>query len=43
MIRHYNKFKVYDGNGDKLKGEWKYYANKTGFYKEICKKYPKGC
>ena len=43
VIRHYNKFKVYDGNGDKLKGEWKYYANKTGFYKEICKKYPKGC
>ena len=43
VIRHYNKFKVYEGNGDKLKEEWKYYANKTGFYKEICKNYPKAC
>lgn len=43
VIRHYNKFKVYDGKGDKLKKEWKYYAKKTGFYKEICKKYPNGC
>jgi lipopolysaccharide biosynthesis glycosyltransferase len=43
VIRHYNKFKVYDGNGEKLEKEWNYYAKKTGFYKEICGKYPKGC
>lgn len=43
VIRHYNHFKVYAGIGSNLKEEWKYYANKTGFYKEICQNYPKGC
>ena len=43
VIRHYNYFKVYKGEGLKFKEEWKYYANKTGFYKEICQNYPKGC
>jgi hypothetical protein len=43
VVRHYNHFKVYKGEGSKFKEEWKYYANKTGFYKEICQNYPKGC
>ena len=43
VIRHLNHFKPYRGHGYHLKGEWKYYANKTGFYGEICRKYPKGC
>jgi lipopolysaccharide biosynthesis glycosyltransferase len=43
VVRHYNHFKVYHGEGSKFKEEWKYYANKTGFYKEICQNYPRGC
>jgi len=43
VIRHLNKFKPYKGNGFSLKDEWKYYANKTGFYREICRRYPSGC
>ena len=43
VIRHYNLYKVYKGFGSKFKEEWKYYANKTGFYKKICQNYPKGC
>ena len=43
VVRHYNHFKVYNGEGSKFKEEWKYYANKTGFYKEICQNYPIGC
>jgi len=43
VIRHLNKFKPYKGNGFRLKDEWKYYANKTGFYREICRRYPRGC
>ena len=43
VIRHYNHFKVYNGKGSELKEEWEHYVNKTGFYKEICQIYPKGC
>ena len=43
MVRHYNHFKVYAGKGSLFKEEWNYYANKTGFYKEICQNYPKAC
>ena len=42
-VRHYNHFKVYKGMGSLFKEEWNYYANKTGFYKEICQNYPKAC
>ena len=31
------------GKGSIFKEEWNYYANKTGFYKEICQNYPRGC
>ena len=44
VIRHSNKYKVYNGDKfDNLFNEWTYYAKMTGFYKEICKKYPTVC
>ena len=43
VIRHSNKCKVYKGDGPELKNEWNEYAKLTGFYDEICLKYPKGC
>ena len=44
VIRHYNKYKIYFGKGiNIMKREWNKYAKLTGFYKEICMKYPKGC
>ena len=44
VIRHTNKFKTYYGDKfDNLFNEWTYYAKMTGFYKEICKKYPTVC
>ena len=41
VIRHNNKMKPYQGEGELSK--WYYYANLTGFIKDICEKYPKGC
>ena len=41
VIRHNNKMKPYQGEGELSK--WYYYANLTGFIKDICAKYPKGC
>lgn len=44
VIRHTNKFKTYYGDRfDNLFNEWTYYAKMTGFYKEICEKYPQAC
>ena len=44
VIRHTNKFKTYYGDKfDNLFNEWTYYAKMTGFYEEICKKYPMAC
>ena len=44
VIRHYNKYKIYFGKGIYiLNRKWNIYAKLTGFYNEICKKYPKGC
>ena len=44
VIRHTNKYKTYYGDRfDNLFNEWTYYAKMTGFYKEICKKYPIAC
>ena len=44
MIRHNNKFKIHKGEVyNELKEEWRYYANLTGFYDEICSKYKEGC
>ena len=43
VIRHSNKCKVYNNEGPELKKEWNEYAKLTGFYEQICLKYPKGC
>ena len=44
LIRHTNKYKVYQsGAFSELKNEWKYYANMTGFYNELCMKYKYAC
>ena len=49
VIRHYNKFKIHNGemlktqNIAKLMEEWIYYVNLTGFHEEICHKYYLGC
>ena len=44
IIRHTNKCKVYKGEeSGELKKEWNELAKLTGFYNEICQKYPKGC
>ena len=44
VIRHFNKFKVDQGEAnEKITKEWQYYANLTGFFYEICEKYPLGC
>ena len=44
VIRHNNKFKIHKGEVyNELKKEWRYYANLTGFYDEICSKYKEGC
>ena len=45
VIRHYNKFKIHNGemlktqNIAKLMEEWIYYVNLTGFQEEIYHKY----
>ena len=40
VIRNLHKYKVYKGQGtEEMKKEWKSYAEKTGFYEEISKKY----
>ena len=44
VIRHYNHHKIQNGKGVfPLTKEWQENAKLTGFYDEICKKYPKGC
>ena len=40
VIRNLYNYKIYKGQGTKeMKKEWKLYAELTGFYEEICKKY----
>ena len=40
VIRNLQNYKVYKGEGsEEVKNLWKSYAQKTGFYEEICKKY----
>ena len=44
VIRHYNKHKIYNGEGINItKIQWNKYAKLTGFYNDICKKYLKSC
>ena len=44
VVRHTNKFKAYDGDAyEDLRKEWNDNAKLTGFYDEICRKYPNGC
>ena len=44
VIRHNNKQKVHLGESSyELNQKWNNYAKLTGFYDEICLKYPKGC
>ena len=44
VIRHNNKLKVHTGESKyELIQKWRFYANLTGFYEEICLKYPSGC
>ena len=44
VIRHNNKLKVHNGESTyDLIQKWRYYANLTGFYDEICLKYNSGC
>ena len=44
VIRHYNKHKIYKGEWNSLMTkEWQNYAKMTGFYDDICFKYPLGC
>ena len=44
VIRHNNKLKVHLGESNyELNKKWNDYAKLTGFYEEICLKYPKGC
>ena len=44
VIRHNNKQKVHLGESSyELNQKWNNYAKLTGFYGEICLKYPKGC
>ena len=44
VIRHCNKYKVYTGEASHtIKKEWQYYAKMTGFYDELCEKYPFSC
>ena len=44
VIRHVNKYKPYEGESSyKIIKEWNDYAKLTGFYKEICERYPYGC
>ena len=44
VIRHNNKLKVHLGESPyELNLKWNDYAKLTGFYEEICLKYPKGC
>ena len=44
VIRHNNKLKVHLGESPyELNQKWNNYAKLTGFYEEICLKYPKGC
>ena len=44
VIRHNNKLKVHLGESNyELNQKWNDYAKLTGFYEEICLKFPKGC
>jgi lipopolysaccharide biosynthesis glycosyltransferase len=44
VIRHNNKLKVHIGESNyELIQKWRFYANLTGFYEELCLKYPSGC
>ena len=44
VIRHYNQHKINNGKWNSLMTEkWQNYAKMTGFYEDICKKYPLGC
>ena len=44
VIRHNNKLKIHLGESfGKLKMKWNKYAKLTGFYNELCEKYPMGC
>ena len=44
VIRHYNKYKVYNGKGNYvMKKQWKNLAKLNGFYNKICINYPKAC
>ena len=44
VIRHFNHHKIQNGRGIyPLTKEWQENAKLTGFYDEICEKYPEGC
>ena len=44
VIRHCNKYKPYTGEANiEIMQEWRYYAKMTGFYDELCEKYPSAC
>ena len=44
VIRHFNQHKINNGRWNSIMTkEWQYYGKMTGFYEEICQKYPKGC
>ena len=44
VIRHYNHHKIYKGGWNSIMTkQWQYYAKMTGFYEDICIKYPRGC
>ena len=44
VIRHFNHHKIQNGKGFfPLTKKWNENAKLTGFYDEICEKYPKGC
>ena len=44
VIRHNNKLKAHLGESPyELNVKWMYYANLTGFYDELCLKYPLAC
>ena len=44
IIRHYNHHKINKGRWNSIMTKkWQNYAKLTGFYEDICKKYPLGC
>ena len=44
VIRHFNQHKINNGRWNSIMTkEWQDYGKMTGFYEEICQKYPKGC